>query len=175
VELLARSTRLTQLTTLDLHETLSGVPEGHRLGGLMRIEKLKLSGNNLSARGLEEFFSGNPSTNLNELDLGVNLLADEGLQILARMPGLDRLQRLRVNANQIGNPGLRAFAESRQFPALEFADLTNNPIGDEGIRYLVESERLPKLRQILCPAIGISFRLRQALLTRFPVEAEEGP
>lgn len=87
---------------------------------------------------------------LEDLDLGVNRLQDDGLYAITRAQGLEQLKHLRLHNNAIGAKSCRVLATSQHLEQLETLDLSSNPIEDAGVQALAEGH-WPSLRVLdLC-------------------------
>ncbi len=171
-ETIAASERLPKLLHLALKATRLGGPRSALLGSsqLLRFATLDFSENGLTADTLRPVLETTHPSWARDLDLGHNDLGDAGATLLADAPVLAGLRRLRLTNNNIGDDGLRALAASPTLRRLTHLEVGNNPVGDEGVQALLDAEALKNLRHLVCPAIGLSFRMRLALHTRYPPE-----
>ena len=88
----------------------------------------------LEAKEIADAIQSNPNLKLDELDLSHNLLANDGIEILAKSPLLSRIARLHLGHNGIGAEGAVALSQLISDPAsrLKHLDLQENEIGDAG-------------------------------------------
>jgi len=168
-ETLAASDRIPKLTHCGLKGTRLGGPRSSLLESskLLRFANLDLADNGLTADSLLPILETIHPVGTRELDLGHNELGDAGATLLATVPTLGGLRVLKLTNNGIGDDGLRALAASRTLRRLTHLEVGNNPVGDDGVRAILESATLKHLRHFLCPAIGLSFRMRLALHDRY--------
>lgn len=138
--------------------------------GVARLATVDLAGNALRSAGLEAVFGSEPAA-ARDLDLSNNDLGDGAARWLATAPVAAGLRTLRLASNGITNDGVFALANSVYLSRLTALDLVNNPISDDGFRAVLESTALRYLRRLAYSAVGLTFRMRLALETRFPPES----
>lgn len=112
-----------------------------RLG---KLRSLDLSFNQLDDGAMQRW-QDHRLERLEDLDLGVNRLRDDGLYALTRTPGLEQLKHLRLHNNAIGAKSCRVLATSQNLEQLETLDLSSNPLEDAGVQALAEGH-WPSLR-----------------------------
>ena len=168
-ETIAASEQLPKLAHLGVKATRLGGPRSPLLESskLLRMTMLDLVENGLTADSLRPILETARPAWTRELDLGHNDLGDAGAALLAAAPTLTGLRVLHLTNNGIGDDGLRALGASPTLRRLTHLEVGNNPVGDAGVQALLDSESLKSLRRLVCPAIGLSFRMRLALHTRY--------
>ncbi len=171
-ETIAASDRLPMLGHFGLKGTRLGGPRSPLIESskLLRAEVLDLSENRLTAETLRPILETVHPPKTRELDLGHNELGDDGAELLATSPALSGLRVLRLTNNGIGDDGLRALAATTTLRRLTHLEVGNNPVGDPGVQAILDSPSFKSLRHFLCPAIGLSFRMRLALHQRYTQE-----
>jgi len=168
-ETIAASDQLSKLTQIGLKATRLGGPRSSLLevSKLLRFPILDFAENGLTADSLRPILETIHPPAVRELDLGHNDLGDAGAERLANASSLAGLRVLRLTNNGIGDDGLRALAASPMFRRLTHLEVGNNPVGDSGVQAILDSATLKNLRHLICPAIGLSFRMRLALHNRY--------
>lgn len=144
----AKASWLARLSSLVIRgpigdEGFATLVKSRHLGGL---EALNVSVNEITGEGLAALKAHLPS--LRRLVLTANPIGDEGIEALARWPGLERLQTLYLSACELSERGVRALLGGR-LGELEKLTLAQNEIGDAGVAALAEhAARLPRLRYL---------------------------
>ncbi len=171
-ETIAASEHLPELSSFDLKATRLGGPRSPlcEYSKLLRAEVLDLSENGFTAETLRPILETIHPPKIRELDLGHNDLGDAGAELLANSLTLSGLRVLRLTNNGIGDDGLRAMAASHSLRRLTHLEVGNNPVGDPGVQAILDSAAFKNLRHLICPAIGLSFRMRLALHQRYEQE-----
>lgn len=168
-ETIAASEPILNLTDFGLKGTRLGGPRSEMIGTskLLGVARLDFTENALTAASLRPILETTHPSMIRELDLGHNDLSDTGAELLATAPTLSDLRVLRLTGNGIGDHGLRALAATQTLRRLMQLDVGNNPVGDDGVQAILDSPTFKNLRYFVCPAIGLSFRMRLALHTRY--------
>jgi hypothetical protein len=112
------------------------------------INKLKLSSNKFTHKGLGALINSPNFTNIEILILEENDIGDEGAKVLAESPNLMKLKNLNLWNNKIGDEGAKALAKSPNLISLEEMNLGVNNIGDEGAKALATSHHLTSLTKL---------------------------
>jgi hypothetical protein len=119
-----------------------------------RLRSLNLHGSYIGGAGanlgkggekgrLDRLFTGEPTTPLRKLDLGLCCLTDAGAEHLAAWPGLANLRWLDLNNNLFSESGYRAIARSPHAGNLKYLNLN---------RY--DFDRFPKVKAELDARFG---------------------
>lgn len=123
--------------------TLNGHSPGREgLRALLRsphaagLKELRLRSVGLDARAVREFASACEGMRLDVLDVGDNLLRDEGVRALAKADCLRELKVLAVDRCEFGAAGARALAKAPFFGGLRRLEVNSNPLGNDGLRAL---------------------------------------
>jgi len=95
---------------------------------LVRLEVLRLFGNDITDRGAEAVAATEHLTGLRELSLAGNAVGDAGAAALARSPALRNLRVLNLSDCQIDSGGAQALADSPYLEGLECLCLDENRV-----------------------------------------------
>ncbi|CAG9855901.1 unnamed protein product [Phyllotreta striolata] len=110
----------------------------------LHIQKIEFDGHDVEIllNGLRE------NKSLEVLDLGYNLIADYGAELIATwLTERPNLKGLNLAGNRIGTIGARAMSFGLPFSKLRFLDMSNNRIQDQELTDLLDSlKKTPKLR-----------------------------
>ncbi|QJW98898.1 TIGR02996 domain-containing protein [Frigoriglobus tundricola] len=181
-EAVAGSDRLTALHRLGLSGCDVGLPRLLSLGrahDLLRVPVLDLSGNDLTAYGLQAIIGHLPAgvsseVRLTELDLSANeTLGNAGAKMLADCPYLENLTVLRLANCGISDDGARALANGRHLERVTTLDLSTNPIDSNGFREFLNTRYWRSLRRLIPPR-GISAQIYELLDRKFNRPARRG-
>lgn len=100
------------------------------------LKKLNLRTCDLQSEDLRGFVDAHDGLQLDELDLGDNLLRDAGLAHLADATCLEDLKVLNLDQCEIGVDGMRNLTTGASLANLHMLNLNYNPLGAEGLRTL---------------------------------------
>ncbi|MDB5308420.1 MAG: hypothetical protein JWO38_2622 [Gemmataceae bacterium] len=116
---------------------------------LARVEELDLCLGDLGNDGLTLLVRSPYLQAIRVLDLGSNGLDDAGMGVLARAATLPRLQSLTLNDNrQITGDGVAVLADSPFFAGLLELDLSGNDVGEAGVRVVVRGRAMARLHTL---------------------------
>jgi uncharacterized protein (TIGR02996 family) len=133
---------------------------------LPRLTLLDLDGLAL-AEGVQALARCPGLASLTTLWMDNNRLGDEEAEALASSPHLTRLEDLRLGRNAIGDAGAAALAGASSLAGLRALDLAANDLTDEGAEALAASPHLGRLTSLVVRGNLIGARGRAALLDRF--------
>jgi uncharacterized protein (TIGR02996 family) len=133
------SVRSLRLSGNDLNGTdLRALLRSPHVGAL---EELFLPSNFFDGEEMAEFAAARPELRLEVLDLGENLLKEQGVEYLAMAPCLRDLKVLWLDRNEIWLAGARLLAEKASFlDGLRLLDVSQNHFGPAGLEALLERQ-----------------------------------
>ena len=129
-----------QLAVLDLSGNAITVELARALADSRQLEPqiLRLAGCSIGVRQIEALCAAPWLAELEELDLGDNLVLDAGATALARVP-FKRLRTLALGSCEIGKVGGAALLGSHHLAKLRYLRLHKNAIGDRAAAALAKS------------------------------------
>jgi Ran GTPase-activating protein (RanGAP) involved in mRNA processing and transport len=150
---LLRPRHAVQLQSASLLHGLSGIDLSHNKLGDEGVEmlcevasswqSLKLSHNEVSARGVARLSAAPQCHTLLRLDVESNDLGPEGARHLGSAhSGLARLESLNVRFNELGDAGAVELAKSAIWTRLRKLDVSSNYMSMEGVKALCEAEHM---------------------------------
>jgi Ran GTPase-activating protein (RanGAP) involved in mRNA processing and transport len=148
---LATCPNLKALVHLNLTSTASGakslLPLFESLA-LPSLKSLMLASCGLKGKALAPFAAAKSKTlgQLTQLDLGGNLMGDDGLTALSKSKALTGLRVLQLSANAIKGPGIAALGKSELLGKVEELALANNKFQNTGARGLAVSKKVGALK-----------------------------
>jgi hypothetical protein len=120
--------RLRKLTLVQCRATDQTVGQLASSAALVRLEVLRLDGNDISDRGAVVLSATEHLTGLRELSLAGNPIGDAGAAALARSPAVRTLRVLNLSDCQIDSAGAQALADSPYLDGLEWLCLDENRV-----------------------------------------------
>ena len=130
------------------------------------IQKLSLRGGRLDGPAMGEFGDALPGLQLEELDLGENVLGELGATLLASAPCLRELKALTLDRCEIRLDGARQLAKAAFADGLRLLEVGHNHFGPAGLAALLE--RAPPLLHTLGMRDNDLFDKGAALLAESP-------
>lgn len=126
-------------------EILSGIES------LRSVRSLDLSDNQIGNPGLSILFQASVLEGLEELNLGINFISEEGIVALCEVPSvcLRSLKKLFIPDNSLSDVAGAHLVRSSHFPELRHLDLGWNEVGNETAKALGETLTLPKLETLV--------------------------
>ena len=113
--------------------------------GRLRGNQLMASGISLTPDSARLLWNSTRMKEITWLDLGDNLLGDEGVRELAGCDLLTNVQYLNLSRNGLTDQGLTYLSRSKYLTKLKRLHLKNNSIEGPGIMALFDSETLENL------------------------------
>jgi uncharacterized protein (TIGR02996 family) len=92
-----------------------------------RLRELGLTGNQLTAAGIDSILTNQHTLNLGFLDLSRNPLGDDGARILSMWPGLHNVRNLDLAFTEVGPAGAAALIASPFLPNIRILNLNGTP------------------------------------------------
>lgn len=114
---------------------------------LKQLRKLALEENRISDNGWGMIVTQDLSQ-LESIDLGWNLISDQGCASLASTKTLANLEYIELRNNYIGDRGCFAIAQSEYLTKVRYLGLCGNELGDEGCAALAQTKHLQTLKHL---------------------------
>ncbi|MFO0809138.1 MAG: TIGR02996 domain-containing protein [Gemmataceae bacterium] len=148
---------------------------GERIRRIAPVRGVSLLG---AGRSLNDLVAGTHLRGLNALHLTNAMLADDGVDLLARCRHLTTLTSLRLGHNDVSDVGAADLADSPFLGRLESLVLRDNGISLAGAMFLMHSKRLPRLKSLdlsanAINAEGIDVIRRSRLANAIDVDVSE--
>jgi len=153
VRLIASSTHMNNLTTMDLTDNTLICDEGmsyifNNNSQLYHLVDLTLYNCRIGCRGIESMINSSISQHLTSLDLGYNIsISDLEVTSLCKV-GFQSLERLVLCNNSVGDDGCKAIANASSMCRLRELRLGGNPIRI-GISHLASSCHMKHLETLV--------------------------
>jgi len=126
-----------------------------RSRNLRNLRRLTLASSKVSADSFARM-PKNGWPKLEEIDLSVNPIRDDGMRELIRWRAFDTVRFLNLRTTFVTGASLRELVFSEAAANLEWIDLGNNDLGIDGARAILQNpDRLPKLRWLKLASNGI--------------------
>ncbi len=148
---------------------------GERIRRLAPVRSIALLG---AGRALHDLVGGPHLRGLAALHLTGAMLADDGIDLLARCRHLAGLTALKLGHNDVSDSGAADLADSPHLGQLETLVLRDNGLTLAGAMFLMHSKRLPRLRALdlsanAINAVGIDVIRRSRMAKAIAVNASD--
>lgn len=112
------------------------------------LKSLDVSDNQIDDVALKTLFESPILENVEELSLGINFIADDGLLAVIRSPDvrMKNLKVLRLNDNRLTDVSVGELVKSPLFSGIKHLNIEYNKVGNATAKALAESETFMKLK-----------------------------
>ena len=151
--ILANSAEVQSVRSLNLSDNQIGSPALKILftaATLEYLEELDLSINFITQEGIQEI-AESPDVmmkNLKAISLEDNRLVDEAAVVLFNAPYFSKLESLNLGWNEVGNQIAQALGANPKMNSLTILNLERNYVNEEGVRNLCDGGALKNLREL---------------------------
>jgi uncharacterized protein (TIGR02996 family) len=135
--------------------------------GIVSLESIDLCENGLTGDFLSQLIHWPGFDRLQSIDAGHNEVGNAGAWVFANWTSCGSLTTLKLPDNRIGDEGARALARSNYLHHLTHLDLSDNPIHDPGAFEFLNTSSLPRLKKLGLPHLGLTPKMRRAIVARF--------
>ena len=151
--ILANSAQVKSVRSLNLSDNQIGAPALKVLftaSTLEHLEELDLSINFITQEGIQEIAESSEvmMKNLKVLSLEDNRLVDEAAVVLFNAPQFSQLESLNLGWNEVGNQIAKALGANPKMSSLKILNLERNYVNEEGVRDLCDGGVLKNLREL---------------------------
>ena len=150
-QIIGRSGKWINLERLDLSGNNISDKDALNLGSNLtwkNLQELILNANNLSGRAITGIADNPCWKNLRKLDLALNKITDVAAKSLGKNSIWENLEELNLRENQIGDAGAVGLGQNKSWKQIKKIDLSLNKVGDNGVSAIVRNQTWRLLEEL---------------------------